>query len=321
MNKKHQSGLTTGRGPGLQRLALFAAVFETGGFTAAARRLGVVKALVSQQIGRLEAELGTTLFLRTTRRVVPTDAGQRLYEECAPLLTALEDSLARASGEATPSGLLRITASADYAASVLAPLLTLFGTRHPQLQIEVVASDQVLDLVGERIDLAIRAGFLRDSSLHALKLGSFEQGVVASPEYLRRAGMPQQPHDLAAHRWVALTLLAAPLTWAFVAADGSRSTARVTAAMRVNSPAALLGLVRNAAGISVMADFTVADDIRDGRLLRLLPQWQLPEGGMYAVYPSTRHIPAKLRLFLEVLREHYGLLPELVGCGKRASSA
>src|SRR5512140_1194383 len=170
---------------GLHRLTVFIAVAEAGGFTAAAERLGVTKAMVSQQLSRLEAELGAMLFTRTTRRVTLTEAGSQLYAECTPLLRELDSVLDRVGQETEGlHGSLRLTASSDFVDAILASPLAEFAALHPKLQIELMASEEVLDLVGERIDLAIRGGWLRDSSLQATRLGAFEQYVLASPAYL-----------------------------------------------------------------------------------------------------------------------------------------
>ncbi|HEY5810626.1 MAG TPA: LysR substrate-binding domain-containing protein [Povalibacter sp.] len=289
----------------LDRLVLFTAVAEAGGFTAAADRLDSSKTLLSQQINRLEAELGVALFNRTTRRVVLTEAGQRLFNDCKPLLEQLRGSVERLTEQRTqPAGTLRITAPADYAANVLGMLLGKFAERHPQLQVDLVVSGEVLDLLSERIDLAIRIGWLRDSSLRATRLAEFEQYLVASSAYLSRAGLPRQPADLARHRWIALSLLRSPLSWRFTHTNGEQRSVHMQEAARVNAPEALLGLLRGGTGISAMADFAVDADLRDGRLQRILPQWHLPSGGIYAVYPATRQLPLKVRVFLDFLREH-----------------
>lgn len=289
----------------LDRLVLFAAVAEEGGFTAAAERLDSSKTLLSQQINKLEAELGGALFTRTTRRVTLTEAGQRLFDECAPLLRDLATAVQRfdiARGQ--PSGTLRITAPPDYAAGVLGAALGEFVREHPQLQIDLIASSEVMDLVRERIDVAIRFGWLRDSSLRATRLTGFGQYVVAAPDYLARAGAPKRPEDLAGHRWIALSLLRTPLLWRFTTADGHQRSVRMQAAARANSPEALLGLLRGGAGISAIADFALEADLRSGRLQRVLLQWSLARGGIYAVYPAVRQVPAKVRNFIDFFRAY-----------------
>jgi DNA-binding transcriptional LysR family regulator len=289
----------------LDRLNWFVAVAEAGGFTAAAQRLDIGKTLLSQQVAKLEAELGGALFTRTTRRVELTDAGRRLYDESSPLLRELGAAVA-GFGDASvrPSGTLRITAPTDYAATVVGPALAGFHRLHPQLQIELIATDDVLDLVGERIDLAVRSGWLRDSSLRAVKLGEFTQVVLAAPAYLAEAGTPRRPEQLATHRWIALRLLRTPLTWRFTHRTGRACSVRVRAGLSANSPQALLGLLRGGAGISVMTDFGAAADLHSGTLQRVLHDWNLPSGGIHLVYPATRQPPGKVRHFIDFFREY-----------------
>ena len=217
-------------GADLNALRVFAAVAEAGGITAGAELLGMTKARVSIEISRLEALLGVSLFTRTTRRVAPTEAGDDLYAQAVPLLRRLEDALAQAQagqGAAVLTGTLRISAPVDLAVQSLAPAVAEFAALHPQLQIDLRSSDRVADIVKEGVDVAIRMGWLRDSSLRATKLGEFEQHVVASPAYLRRAGKPARPEDLAEHQWIALSVLPTPLTWKFAGPRGQQRTVRM----------------------------------------------------------------------------------------------
>ncbi|MBA8885874.1 DNA-binding transcriptional LysR family regulator [Dokdonella fugitiva] len=291
--------------PSLDRLRWFVAVAEAGGFTLAADRLATGKTQLSHHVARLERELGGALFTRTTRRVELTDAGRRLYDTIAPLLRDLDGALGGVDEAASqPSGTLRITAPTDYAASVVGPALAAFQRAHPRLVVELVASDDVLDLVGERIDLAVRFGWLRDSSMRAVRLGEFAQWVVGSPAYFAEAGTPRRPNQLAAHRWIALRLLRSPLTWRFAKAGGRSATVRVRATAQANSPQALLGLLRGGGGVSVITDFATESDVAAGTLQRVLADWQLPSGGIHLVYPATRQPPAKVRHFIDFFRDH-----------------
>lgn len=287
----------------LNRLAAFAAVVESGSFTAAAEKLGLTKAMVSQHVSRLERELGITLLTRTTRKVAPTEAGSAFYADCAPVLQGVEAAIARVGGESeVPSGTLRLTVPEDYGAAVVVPALAGFLHKFPGLKVELVATDQVVDLVAGRFDLAIRTGWLRESSLRATQLGSFDQVVAASPAYLRNAGAPKRPQDLARHRWIALTLLRRPLTWTFSGRDGRPSTVRVTPAINTNSTASVRAFMREGLGISVLPDYMLDADIAAGRLARVLPAWSLPQGGVHAVYPNVRYTSAKVRAFVDFLR-------------------
>jgi DNA-binding transcriptional LysR family regulator len=289
----------------LNDLLVFEAVAETGGFTAAAERLGVATAKVSVEISRLESKLGVALFTRTTRKVVMTDAGQTLYEESRPLLHALTEAIERAgSGKEKLTGTLRISSTVDHATSSIAPALAAFARLHPHLAVDLRTSDRVVDLIEEGIDAAIRLGWLRDSSLRAVKLGEFEQYVVASPTYLRRLKRPHTPEDLVALDWVALTLLPTPLTWKFSSSGGETKTIHVKSRFRVDSPGALRSLLQQHVGVSVLDQFNAQEGINSKRLIRLLPEWSLPPAGIYAVYPSGRQVPAKVRSFIDFYRQY-----------------
>lgn len=287
----------------LNSLVVFDAVVEAGGFTAAAERLGVAKAKVSIQVARLEARLGTTLFVRTTRQVSLTDAGRLLHEECKPLLLGIQDAIDHVGHEkGVLTGTLRLTTSVDHAVQTLAAAVAAFSAQHPALQIDLRTGDRVADLVGEGIDLAIRLGWLRDSSLRAVKLGEFEQYVVASPAYLKRAGRPKAPEDLAGHEWIALTLMPTPFTWKFSRRGESRSVG-VKARVRVDSPGALRAMLKQGAGMSVLDQFSAEAELKAGSLVRLLPDWALPRAGIHAVYPPGRHVPPRVRRFIDFYRE------------------
>ncbi|MER2553820.1 MAG: LysR family transcriptional regulator [Thauera sp.] len=291
----------------LNSLLIFAAVAEAGGFTAAADRLGTSKARLSLVIARLERRLGTTLFSRTTRRVTLTEAGEALQARCVPLLREAHAVLAElAAGDgAELAGTLRLTASVDLATHALAGVVAAFSAHHPRLQIELRTSDRVVDLVQEGLDLGLRMGWLRDSTLRATRLGAFEQYVVSSPAYLARHPQPTAPEDLAHHAWVALTLLPTPLTWTFVHAGDTRSV-RMNAVLRTDSAATLRALLRHGAGVSVLDQLNAEAAIANGELVRLLPAWKLPLGGIYAVHPPGRHVPAKVRAFIDFCR---GMFP------------
>ena len=289
----------------LNDLLVFEAVAETGGFTAAAGRLGVATAKISVEIGRLEAKLGMPLFSRTTRRVALTDAGLALYEECRPLLLGLTEAVERAtSGKEQLRGTLRISTTVDHAALSLAPALAEFGRRHPDLAIDLRTSDRVVDLIEAGIDVSIRLGWLRDSSNRAVKLGEFDQYVVAAPAYFEGIASPAIPEDLESLDWIALTLLPTPLTWKFSSHSGDTRTIHVKARVRVDSPGALRSLLQEGMGISVLDQFNAEEGIAAKRLVRVLQGWSLPTGGIFAVYPPGRQVSAKVRGFIDFYRKY-----------------
>lgn len=288
----------------LNRLAVFVALVRAGSFTAAAEQLGLTKAMVSQHLARLERELGVTLLVRTTRRMSLTEAGTHFHADCMRILADAEAAIARVGGNRdTVTGTLRLATSTDYGMAVVAPALAGFCQMHPQLQADLVIDDRISDLIAERFDLAIRVGWLRDSSMHAARLGSFRQLVVAAPAYLSLHRAPRRPEDLADHGWIAMSLLATPLRWTFVSSSGKRHVVRVRQVAQANNAAAVRAMVLAGAGVGVLPDYLVEEDLRSGRLVVLLAQYRLPEGGIHAVYPG-KQAPAKVRRFIDHLREH-----------------
>lgn len=287
----------------LNSLRSFVAVAEIGGFTAAAEQIGTTKARISRDIARLEKQLRVDLFTRTTRQVALTEAGRTLYAECASLLRKVELLAAQLPQPRTTfAGSLRITSTVDLATQSLAQAVARFSTEHPELRIELSTSDRIVNLVEEGVDLAIRLGWLRDSSLRAVKLGVFQQHVVAAPSYLARAGTPRRPEDLEGHDWIALTRLPSPLTWRFIGPGGERRIVRVRARLRVDTGSALRVLLESGAGIAALDSLSTAEPLRTGRLQRVLTRWSLPEGGIYAVYPPGRHIAPAARAFADYYR-------------------
>lgn len=289
----------------LNDLLVFNAVVEAGGFTAAAERLGVAPAKISVEIARLESQLGVVLFTRTTRRVAPTEAGQALHEECQPLLLQLQTAVERIhSDKAELTGSLRIAGTVDHAVQWLGPAVAGFAALHPKLHVDLRTGDRISDLVAEGIDVSIRMGWLRDSTMRAIKLGEFEQYVVASPAYLERVKRPRKPEDLIALDWVALTLLPTPLTWKLTSKRGETRLIQLKSRIRVDAPGALRSMIRHGAGVTVLDQYCAQDDIKSGQLIRLLPEWSLPLGGIYAVLPPGRHISRKAHAFIAYYRDY-----------------
>ncbi len=292
----------------LNMLTIFDAVVEAGSFTAAADRLDVAKAKISISISRLEQQLSCSLFTRTTRKIVLTEAGRLLHEQCQPLLHGLRDALTLVSSEQATTGeltgILRVSATVNQAAQSLAPALAHFAQMHPRLRIDLRTGDRISDLVVDGIDLSFRMGWLRDSSQRAIKLGEFKQVMVAAPAYLKKHGMPQHLQDLRQHEWLALSLLQTPLTWKLTDSHGHVETLHMKSRIQVDSPSALLSLVQNGAGISVLDAMTSQAAIESGRLVCLFPDWSLPVGGIYAVLPPGRLVPAKVRAFIDFYRAY-----------------
>lgn len=288
----------------LKRLAYFAAVVETGSFTAAAERLGITKAVVSQQVARLEREFRTTLLTRTTRKVSATEAGKLFHQRCALILKEAHDAFDEL-GEAAiePSGTLRLTAALDYGITTIVPAITEFTRRHPQCKVDAILSDQSLDVMSGQVELAIRVGWLTDLNVQARQIGSFRQLLVGAPAWQARLGALKDPQGLAELPFVANSALREPTRWSFSRGELERQNVSVRAVMSMDATLAVREAVRCGAGLSVLPDYAVAEDLAAGRLVQVLPQWGLPAGGIHAVFPTARFRPAKVRAFVSLLQE------------------
>lgn len=276
---------------------------EAGSLSAAARRLGIAVTMVSTHMQRLEREVGASLLLRTTRSLRLTEAGEGFFDAARQIVADAEAAIAAAAGDtAEPRGRLRVTAPVDYAERVLAPVAVALGRRHPQLHIDVLAVDRPLDLVAEQIDVAIRVGQLVDSELRASRIAGFSQHVVASPALLEGRDMPTGPADLAALPFLALSVLAQPLQWRFQADGEAEQSPRLQARLSFNTASALRSAALAGGGFTMLPGYLAADDLAAGRLVRLLPGWRLPEGGIHALYPAARQPPRKTRVLIEALQ-------------------
>ncbi|MEP7239478.1 MAG: LysR family transcriptional regulator [Devosia sp.] len=285
----------------LNRLAYFVAVAETGSFTRAAERLGITKAVVSQQVKRLETDLRTSLLVRTTRRVDLTEAGRLLHGRCVPIFSSAEDAIAEvAQFNAEPQGVLRVTAPNDFGASIVAPVVAEFTQRHPYCRVELLLSDTKIDLIEAHIDLSVRVGWLQDSSNQARRIGSFRQFIVAASNAVA-AQRVKAPEDLAVLPFVANASLKDPLLWSFTKAGGDESVVRLSQHILTNSTPAALAATLAGGGVSILPDFLADEHIRSGQLVRLLSDWDLPEGGVYVVLPPARFRPSGVTAFVAML--------------------
>ncbi|MEJ2804018.1 LysR family transcriptional regulator [Comamonadaceae bacterium PP-2] len=297
-----QSERSLGEMGNLRRLTYFVSVVETGSFTAAAERLGITKAVVSQQVARLESEFKTSLLVRTTRKVQPTEAGQAFYQRCAMILREAEEAFDElAEGSTEPSGTLRLTAPFDYGIGVVVPVIAAFRLRYPGCKVDAVLSDQTLNIMSGNIELAIRVGWLAETGLQARKIGTFRQLLVASSSMASQVARLTGPEDLAGLPFIANTALRDHLRWTFSLGDTERRVVNLQASIFLDATLAVREAVFQGAGLSVLPDFAIADDLATGRLIHVLPQWQLPSGGIHAVFPAARFRPAKVRAFVDLL--------------------
>ena len=276
-------------------MLLFAAVVREGGFSAAARRLGLTRQGVSEAVARLEASLGVRLLERTTRTVRVTEAGSGYAARCAAIGAQIEEANAAArERQAAPVGRLRVTAPVLFGRRFLAPLVSRFLRRHPAVQVELVLADRRVDLIEEGFDLAIRAGELEDSGLAARRIGASRVMCVASPELL--AGRPPPTvDDLAA--WPCVTTREHE-RWSF----GERAVV-VTPALWVNDLEVACDAAIAGAGLVRLPRFLCADALADGRLVEVLAGDAPVVRGVYVVWPSRAFLPARVRLFIDALVE------------------
>jgi DNA-binding transcriptional LysR family regulator len=303
--------MTDVRDVNLNRLAVFVAVVEAGSLTAAAARLGLAKTMVSTHMQRLEAEVGASLLVRTTRRLGVTEAGRAFYDASVKILRATEEALAEIGGEEAPvRGMLRVSSPIDYGTLAVTPVLVELRRTHPQLGIELFCADQVVDLIADGIDVAIRLGRLADSNYRAVMLGSYEKWVVASPEFIDIWGEPQTPADLPALPFVALTVLARPLSLDLRHTSGAAESVRCENALLVNTADGARAATVAGGGIGLLTDFSAAADVAAGRLVRLLPDWATEPAGIQAVFPPTQHPPPKVRAFIETFKTHLAQIPK-----------
>ncbi len=280
----------------------FVAVAEAGSFTAAAHQLGISTAQVSRQISTLENRLATKLLYRTTRRVSLTEAGQIYYQHCRLALDGLEEAeRAMTYLQQTPQGLLRLTAPTTYGETRIVPLLNEFVLQYPALNLDIKLTNQKVDLIEEGFDLAIRLGPLADSSLIAKRLATRRQYVCASPGYLADHGEPHSLSELARHHCLQGTLD----HWRFQQ-QGQPKTVKISGRIRCNSGLALLDAALKGLGIVQLPDYYVRPHIEQGQLRVLLADLQPQEEGIWALYPSSRHLSPKVRRVVDFLSERLG---------------
>lgn len=285
----------------LAAMRAFRRVVENGSFTAAAAELNQSHTIVSRQVRQLELQLGAQLLNRTTRRFALTEAGQEYYERSRLILDQIDDASQAVSAHQTkPSGTLRINAPMAFGTLELAQWLPQFILANPQLKVDLVCNDRLVDIIEEGFDVALRlTRGLQDSTLIAKRLASCEILLVATPAYLRRQGAPQQPADLAQHNCLTYTLAQKPNEFEFYAADGSEQTVTVRGNLQANTGIALRSAALAGLGIATTSSFIVHEDLRRGDLQRVLPDFTLKPRDLYAIYPQNRHLSPKVRAFVD----------------------
>ena len=288
-----------GKSIDLNEIAVFARVVQSGSFTRAARELGMPKSTVSRKVTALEARLDARLLQRTTRRLGLTDAGRAFYEYAARIVADVEEAghaVNRLQG--TPRGLLRVTAPVSL--GFLGGALSSFLRRYPEVDLDFVCTDRVVDLVEEGFDLALRAGKLADSSLVSRALATIVRHAVAAPRYLQRHPAPARPEELRQHDCLLFGPSSPRHVWQLE--DGKRLVeVAVRARFVVNDMDMLQDVTLSGEGVALLPEHSCVGDIRRGRLVRVLPEWRAPETPFHAVYPSTRHLSPKVKALVEHL--------------------
>lgn len=290
-------------------LLVFAAVAESEGFSAAARRLDVSKSMVSTAVARLEARLGVRLLQRTTRRLSLTEAGMAVLPHAQRARVAAQDAAEAAVSLLTsPRGSLKVNAPMSFGVLHVAPALGAFASAYPEVQVDLVLDDRVLDLVAGGFDLAIRIGNLPDSSLVASSIGRNRNVLVAHVDYLERAGTPRDPSDLATHAALVYSLSSTGSTWTLSRGRRSESV-KVDGPLTANSSLALREGALQGLGIARLPLFVAGPDLSEGRLQQVLPEWSLPEQGIHLVTTARGQQPRKVTAFAEFLRARIGTPP------------
>jgi DNA-binding transcriptional LysR family regulator len=304
----------------LDDIRAFVEVAEAGGFGRAAKRLGLSKSVVSRRIARLETDLGTRLLSRTTRGISATETGLEFKVRAERILADLgeaREAVAHQAGEAI--GLLRLSLPLAFGMRHVTPLLAELTTRYPRLEIEASYSDRFVDLIGERLDAAIRIGELKDSSLVARRFARGGAVVVASPDYLQRHGRPEIPEDLDHHDCLIYTG-SADRDWRFQV--GKRHVAiRPEGRLRADNGDAIQQAAKLGLGIAALPTFLASDAIHAGELVPLLTDYPMPEYGIYVVRPPGAHLPGKVRVLIDLLVERFEGEPRWDPCQMAALRA
>jgi len=281
----------------------FVAVAETESFTAAAKRLRISTAQVSRQVSALEERLSAKLFYRTTRKVSVTEVGGIYYQHCRQVMDGLADAERAISNlQSTPKGKLKITAPITYGERSVAPLVNNFVTQYPELEVQLILSNQQINLIDEGVDLAIRLGQLGDSSMIGKRLANRKQYVCAAPAYLSAFGAPHTLSELDRHNCLSGVLD----YWRFQEKGKARSI-RVKGNFSCNSGPVLVDAALKGIGIVQLPDYYVQEYIQQGQLVELLPSYREPDDAIWAVYPQNRHLSPKVRMLVDYLAKELAI--------------
>jgi DNA-binding transcriptional LysR family regulator len=287
-------------------LEIFARVVTAGSMSAAGRELDLSPAVVSKRISHLETRLGTRLFHRTTRQLQLSETGRGFYERVVQILATVQEAEAFvSSGHERAGGSLKITAPTGFSRMHIAPYLGKFQKQYPDLGLEIIATDNILDIVREGIDVAIRVSELDDSSMVAKKLAPCRRLFCATPDYLKEHGTPKTLADLSKHK----ILTENNTAWRLQGPDGITSL-RLSGDIKTNSSDVVHEALLAGCGIALRSTWQVRDDLLSKKLVQILPQYsEAPGVAVYAIYPDKQYIPARLRVFIDFLADIYGPTP------------
>jgi DNA-binding transcriptional LysR family regulator len=292
-------------------LQAFVAVVEAGSFTAAAERLNSAKSAVSRRVSALEERLGVQLLRRTTRVLNLTETGQSFYDHSARILADLDEAEAAVQLEhGELRGTLRVALPLSFGVRHMCKPIAAFTKQHPKLHFDLDLNDRRIDLLGEGMDLALRIGHLKDSSLIARRLFDVRTVIAASPHYLKLHGAPQTPEELRDHDCLVYSNLADPDKWSWKDRKGKQHVVKVNTVLRASSGDFLANAAAHGLGIVIQPTFLASEAIRRGNLVPLLTDYEWPVSPAYAVYPPTRHLSYRVRAFIDFLAERFSGSPQ-----------
>lgn len=286
----------------LTEMEAFAMVIDQGGFTEAAKKMGISKSAVSKHVSSLEARLGARLLNRTTRRVSPTEIGLAYYDRARRVLNDAGEADALVSSmQSDPSGLLRISVATDFGVNHLSPILNEFLADFPEINVNMVLNNRYVELISEGFDMAIRIGDLEDSTLRARKLTETNMRMIASPNYFQQHGRPHRIDDLNEHKLLHYSNHAAGNVWKITAPSGEKRQVRTAGWLTVNDGQSLLNAAISGLGIAYLPSFLYAEALDQGLVEDAIPALPVETQGIYAVYPPGRFTQPKVRAFIDFL--------------------
>lgn len=286
----------------LTEMEAFATVVDQGGFTDAARKMGISKSAVSKHVSSLESRLGARLLNRTTRRVSPTEIGLAYYDRARRVLNDAGEADALVSSmQSAPSGLLRISVATDFGVNHMSPILGDFLADFPDITVNMVLNNRYVELISEGFDLAIRIGEMEDSSLRARKLTETTKRLIAAPAYFEQYGRPEKIDDLNEHKLLHYSNQSAGNVWKLTAPSGEKRQVRTQGWLTVNDGQSLLNACVSGLGIAYLPSFLYADALTEGLVEEAMPGLPTEAQGIYAVYPPGRYTQPKVRTFIDFL--------------------